>query len=157
MRSQVKGLESKIDKTYFIHTIPGQFHVKQNWFQHFPVLGLQISKDTSQKKLTRIFKFGCFSWYHAYIFEENELNTLMQNLMLNRLTPIPNPKNEKVKSSYVLFHLLFFILRPISLNKGFSPFRGHFGQLGNFFQFDLKLNNQGPSIKYVRKHRERES
>ena len=52
------------------------------------------------KILTGIFKFGCFSWYHAYIFEKNELDFLMQNLMLDRLAPISNPKNEKGKSLY---------------------------------------------------------
>ena len=38
--SQVKGLESKFNKSYFIHTIPGQLPVKKFWFQHFPVLWL---------------------------------------------------------------------------------------------------------------------
>ena len=49
--------------------------------------------------LQRIFKSGCASWYHAYIFEKNEWDILMQNLMLYRLAPISNPKmkNQKVR------------------------------------------------------------
>ena len=32
-QSQVKGLESKFDKYYFIHTIPDEVPVKKFWFQ----------------------------------------------------------------------------------------------------------------------------
>ena len=59
-------------------------------------------KGHFRKVLTRILKFGCFSCYHAYIFENNKLNFLMQNLMLNRLAPISSPKNEKAKSLFAL-------------------------------------------------------
>ena len=38
--SQVKGLESKFDKYYFIHTILGQLDVKKFGFKYFPVLRL---------------------------------------------------------------------------------------------------------------------
>ena len=105
-RLQIKGLESKFDKAYFIHTISGQFPIKK-------IEAIDL-KENLRKMLTRIFKFGCFSRYHAYMFEENKLDFLMQNLMLNRLAPISNPKNEKEKSSYSLFQLPF-ILRTISL------------------------------------------
>ena len=49
-------------------------------------------KGHFRKSLTQIFKFSCFSWYHAYIFEKNELDFLMQNLMLNQrqLAPMLN-------------------------------------------------------------------
>ena len=47
--SQVKGVESKFDKYYFIHTILGQIFVKKFWFKYFPVLRLQITKDISEK------------------------------------------------------------------------------------------------------------
>ena len=57
-----------------------------------------------RKVLTRIFEFGCLSWYNAYVFEKNELDCLIQNLLLNWLALISNPKNEKAKSSYALFH-----------------------------------------------------
>ena len=46
----------------------------------------------------QIFKFSCFAWCHAYIFEKNELEFLMQNLMLNQLAPILSHKKEKGKS-----------------------------------------------------------
>ena len=54
------------------------------------------------------------------------------------MAPISNPKNEKAKSSYALLYLSLFILRPIQLNKSFSFFPGHFGQLRNFFHVGLK-------------------
>ena len=38
--SQVKGVEARFDKFYFIHTIPGQLPVKKLWFKYFPVLRL---------------------------------------------------------------------------------------------------------------------
>ena len=84
VESKIKGLESKCKL------------VKTCWFQHFPVL--QLCKGHFRKILTR------FSSLAAY---------LMQNLMLNRLTPISNSKHEKAKISYVLFLLPFLILRPI--------------------------------------------
>ena len=65
--SQVKGVESKFDRYYFNHTVPGQLPVKKigsNIFQFCD----QISQRTFQKTLTRIFKFGQFSWYYSYIF-----------------------------------------------------------------------------------------
>ena len=130
--SQVKGLESKFDKSCFIHTIPGQFPVKKNVIPTLSSFATIDLKENFRKTLTWIFKFGCLFWYHAYIFEENKLDFLIQNLMLNRLTPISNPKKEKGKSSYALFQLLFFILRPVSLNKGFFLFSGPFWAVRNF-------------------------
>ena len=47
-------------------------------------------------------KFRCFSCCHIYILKKKELDYLMQNLMLNRLAPISNPKNEKAISSHAL-------------------------------------------------------
>ena len=66
------------------------------------------SQSTFEKNVYWIFKFGRFSWYCTYIFEKNEFDYLMQNLMLNRQAPISNFKNEKAKCSFALF-----ILRPI--------------------------------------------
>ena len=80
-----------------------QLPVKIFWFQHFPVLRLIDHKGHFRKILTQILTFGCFSWYHTYTFEKNELNFLMQNLMLNWLAPFSNPKNENGKGLYVLF------------------------------------------------------
>ena len=82
-----------------------------------------------RKTLTQIFKFGCFGSSlvpRLYLFKKNELDFLMQNLMLNRLASISNPKKEKEKSWYAIFYLLLFTLSLVSLNKGFflffSPF-----------------------------------
>ena len=93
-------------------------------------------KGHFRKSLTQIFKFSCFSWYHAYIFEKNELDFLMQNLMLNRLAPILSRKKEKGKLVCLLFWDQFNYL------KVFSFFPNYFGQLGNFFRqiFFLLIN-----------------
>ena len=48
--SQVKGGESKFDKYYFIHTIPGQLSVKKFWFKCFQFCGYR-SQRTFQKNL----------------------------------------------------------------------------------------------------------
>ena len=88
VESKIKGLKPTFDKFWIF--------VKSCWFQHLPVL--QLYKGHFRKTLTG------FSSLAAY---------LMQNLMLNWLTPISNPKNEKAKISYVLSLLPFFILRPI--------------------------------------------
>lgn len=47
--SHAQGSESKYDITYFTNTIRGQLKVKKDWFQHFPVLQLQVGKDISEK------------------------------------------------------------------------------------------------------------
>ena len=44
-------------------------------------------KQRFRKILTYIFKFDYGSWYHTHIDEKNKLNFLMENLLLNRLTP----------------------------------------------------------------------
>ena len=103
--SQVKELESKFGKSYFIHTIPGQLPVKKFLIPTCSSFAAIDHKGHFKKILTRFFKFGCFSLYQAYIFEKNKWHFLMQNLMLSRLAPISNPANEN--------WLLFFILRPI--------------------------------------------
>ena len=66
-------------------------------------------KGHFRKILTRIFKFRCFSWFHTPIFEKNELDLLMQNLMLNQLTPISNSKNEKYKKLVCPFLIALFL------------------------------------------------
>ena len=69
--------------------------VKTCWFQHFPVL--QVYRGHLRKIFTGFSSLAA---------------DLIKNLMLNRLAPISNPKNEKAKSSYELFLLPFFVLRP---------------------------------------------
>ena len=100
--SQFKRSQSKFDITYLTHTIPGQLPVKifGSNTSSFAAIG---RKGHFRKILTQIFKSGCFSWYHACIFEMNELYSLMHNLMLNELAPISNPNKEKPKSSYAFF------------------------------------------------------
>ena len=85
-------------------------------------------KGHFRKSLTQIFKFSCFYWYHAYFFEKNELDFLMQNLMLNQLAPILSRKKEKGKLVCLLFWDQF------NYFKVFSFFPNYFGQLGNFFR-----------------------
>ena len=46
---QVKGVESKFEKYYFIYMILGQLPVKKFWFKYFSVLGLQITKNILEK------------------------------------------------------------------------------------------------------------
>ena len=61
--SQVKGVESRFGKYYFIQTIPGQLPVKT--FSGFVAID---HKGHFRKMLTWVFKFGWFSWNHSYIF-----------------------------------------------------------------------------------------
>ena len=49
VESQVKGVESKFDKYYFIHPILGQLLLKKIWFKYFPVLRQYVTKDISEK------------------------------------------------------------------------------------------------------------
>ena len=66
----------------------------------------------------------------------------MQNLMMNRLAPISNPKHEKRKKLVCLFPIAIF-LRPISLNKGFFLFSGLFWIVGKFLPIQSKAEQLG--------------
>ena len=66
--SKVKGVESKFDKYYFIHTIPGQLPAKKTFVQIFSSFAAIDHKGHFRKIVTGSFKFGWFSWYHSYIF-----------------------------------------------------------------------------------------
>ena len=79
------------------------FYPHDFWWISFSSFEAKDHKGHFRKILIQIFKFGCFSSYHVYTFQENESDFLMQNLMLNGLAPISNPKNKKTKSSYALF------------------------------------------------------
>ena len=84
-----------------------------------------------------IFEFGCFSWYHIYIFlKKTEWGILIQNPMLNRLALISNPKmkNQKARVPFLIAVFCF----EINLIKGFSFFADNVGQSVNFFQVSLK-------------------
>ena len=95
----------KFDKYYFIHTIPGPLSTfcKKILVQIFSGFAAIYHKGHFRNILTQISKLRWFSCYHSHIFKNLKLQYLMQNLMLNRLVSILNPKNEKPKSSYDLF------------------------------------------------------
>ena len=104
--SQVKGLESKFGKSYFIHTIPGQLPVKKILIPTFSSFAATDHKGDFRKVLTRIFVFGCFPWYHAYIFENNKLEFRMQNLIWHPFQ-IPKMKKQKARIPFSNFSFLF--------------------------------------------------
>ena len=103
-----QGLEYIFGKSYFIHTIPIQFPVKKFWFQQFSSFATIDYTRYFRQISTWIFNFDCFSWYHVYLFEKYELNFRMQNLMLNLLAPIWNPKIEKSKKLVCTFLIALF-------------------------------------------------
>ena len=89
-------------------------------------------KGHFRKKLTRIFKFSCFSFVNTPIFlKKKQLNFLMKNLMLNRLAPISNPKERACAPLYSETNLI----------KVLSSFPDHFVPVENFFKTGLKQNN----------------
>ena len=123
----------------------------QNQNLTYPVSSTQFLVNFLLKKISsktllfcgyrsqRIFNFDCFSWYHIYIFEKkkkNEWGILIQNLMLNRLALISNPKmkNQKARVPFLIAVFCF----EINLIKGFSFFADNVGQSVNFFQVSLK-------------------
>ena len=67
-------------------------------FSSFAAIG---HKGHFWKILTGFSSLGAFQVPRLH--EKNELDYLIQDLMLKRLAPISDPKNEKAKSSYVLF------------------------------------------------------
>ena len=73
--------------------IPVQHSVKNNLILTFSIFAATNHKVHFRKVLTWILRFGCFSWCHTYIFENNTFKFPMQNLMLNWLAPIWNSKN----------------------------------------------------------------
>ena len=68
-RSGLQVKEWKFSITYFTRTIPGQLPAKNFVPAHssFAAIG---HKNHCRIILTWIFKFGFFSWYHAYIMEK---------------------------------------------------------------------------------------
>ena len=60
----------------------------------------------------------------------------MQNLMLIRLAPVSNPKNEKAKSLYA-----FLFWDQFNQIKVLFSFPDHFGQMGNSFEVSMKQSN----------------
>ena len=58
---------------------------------------------------THFFNFGCFSRYHAHIFDKNKFDFPMQNLILNRLVSIGKFKNQNNKAhvAFSIWPILF--------------------------------------------------
>ena len=93
--------------TYFFSpTIVGQLPWKKIWFQHFPVLQLQITEGFQVWLL--------FLVPYLHFWKKNESDILKQNLILNQLVPTSNPKmkNQKARAP---FSNCFFISRPFNL------------------------------------------
>ena len=108
-RKQCRVTNQKVRIKIWQNFVNLQKHFGSSIFQ----FGSYKSHRTFQKNCNWIFKFGCFSCCHDYIFEINELDYLMQNLMLNQLAPISNTKKWKSKNLVCPFPIAFFILRPI--------------------------------------------
>ena len=98
---RIKVWQKPILSTQFLST-----SCKKVLVPTFSSFGAIYHKGHFRKSLTQIFKFSCFAWYHAHIFEKNELDFLLQNLMLNWLAPILNYKKEKEKSlsTFLFWH-----------------------------------------------------
>ena len=95
-----------------------------------------------------IFKFGCFSWYHACIFEKNESEWCrIQSWVDYHQFQIPKMKNQKVSMSFSNFHFetnlikwrFFIFYRPFWTVGKFPPSRSEAEKLAgsdkrtNFF------------------------
>ena len=122
--SQVKESESKFGISFFTYIVPGQIPVNKNLlptllsFAGIGHKGFSGLADFILVPRSKFFKIAlgtrldCFSWYHTYIFETNDSEILIKNLMLNQLAPISNPKMKSQKAR-VPFLISFFILRLI--------------------------------------------
>ena len=102
---RVRGYKSQDQNqsvTYPFHSHnSGKSYYQKSFIPTFSSFAAISTKVHFSKILSRIFKFGCFSRYHAQVFDENMSQFLMQNLMLNRLAPIGNSKNKNQKGSYL--------------------------------------------------------
>ena len=82
--SQVRGSETKFDIFYFTHMVLEILSycnkVLVSALSNFMAIGF---KGHFLKIFIQIFKFGCFSQYHAHSFYKNNFDFLMQSLMLN--------------------------------------------------------------------------
>ena len=89
---------------YFIHTIPGQLPVKDVVLV-LSSFGTIAYKVHFRKVLTQIFKFGCFSWYHVYIFHENDADA-----KFNAKSIRTNFKYQKLKAKKLVYPFLVAVL-----------------------------------------------
>ena len=103
--SQNKVIEPKFDKYYFIHTIPGQIPLNKIGSNIFQLCGYR-SQRTFQKNFNLDFQIWLVFLVPFLHFLKTQVklsDVESDYLMLNRLVPVSNPKNEKPKSLYVLF------------------------------------------------------
>ena len=100
---------------------PGQPHIKKM----FPALysfGAIGHKQHFRKMLSCILKFGCFSCFSTPAFlKTNHLDIIW--LILNRLAPILNPKNENPKIALPFLIALFHFETNLIKQKFFLFFR----------------------------------
>ena len=93
--SRIKGLESKFVKILYIYK-----NILVPTSSSFAAIDY---KGHFRKVLTRFSSLSAFLGTTPTFLKKNETGYLKQNLMLNQLSPISNPKNEKAKSPYPLF------------------------------------------------------
>ena len=102
--SKVTGSESKSDITYTGSSNCGQLNPQKFWSPNFPILLPLVPNNVSKKKS----EFGYFSRCHAHFFEKNKFHFLMQNLILNRLTPFKIKKEQqKACMPFCISHFSF--------------------------------------------------
>ena len=114
-------LEQKLDKSYFIHTIPGQIPAKKVWFQHFPVLWHR-SQSTFQKNFSTGFQvFVCFFLVPCLRFWKEWIKFPDAEFIAESTGT--NFKSQKWKSKKLVCPFLIIALSWDQLKVG------HFGQL----------------------------
>ena len=92
--SKVKGLESKSNIACAGIKNPGLLNVQKILSHHFPIFWLLVPNDVSEKFQPGFSSLAAFPGITP-TFVKNKLHWIRQNLMLNQLAPIQNPKNEK--------------------------------------------------------------
>ena len=97
--SQVEGLESKCEKSYFIHTIPSQLPVKNFWFQHFFQFCCCKSQRTFWKNLNPDFQVWLLFFVQDLLYSKKNVAEFDAELIGTNF----KIQKEKIKSSHALF------------------------------------------------------
>ena len=103
--SKGKGSESKSNIS---NLLSHQFSPVENTRSLVSNFAATGHKGRFRKILTYIFRFGCFSWYHPHIFEKNDLDFLLQNIILNWNAPFLRSQKSKPKKLVCPFLLALF-------------------------------------------------
>ena len=103
--SQVKGLESKFEKSFSYPHNSWSNSCKKILVPRFSSFATIVygSQMTFQKNFNLDFQVWLLFLVPRLHFSKNELDLLTQNLMLIRLAPVSNPKNKKAKNSHAFF------------------------------------------------------